>query len=126
MFPQSQLDTEGVWTRHHDFRQGAEGATQVDYLLASLNLKCRMSSHLVTLEAGKDNSDHRRRLGELATFIRKVENKRAWVSPARPKMVGWSLYTQFPRKTHTTHRIIAVIFWINWTWGDHAGDFRDG
>ena len=73
---QNQIDTENIWTCHHDFRQGFEGVTQMDYVLASLQLRGRSSSHVLSLETVKDNNDHRPVLFELATFLQKKPDKR--------------------------------------------------
>ena len=89
--PQNHIDADNLWTRHHGFQHGYEGATQMDYMLASLHLACRTGAQVLTLETVKDNSDHRPLLLDPRTLVQRKPNKRQWVPPNKPKFLGWRL-----------------------------------
>ena len=98
----------------------------MDYMLTSLQLSGRSSSHVLTLETVMDNSDHMPILLELATFLQRKLNNRHRIPPVKPKFLGWRLDSEVSaKKSHATsnysdHNLNELEL------GSIAGKFKEG
>ena len=105
-------------------RRGFDGCTQMDYMLASIQLAPRIAAQALTLETVRDPTDHRPILLDLLTHSRRRVNKRQCIPPSKPKFLGWRLDAEICEKTTTPQQVIVIIFSKNWSWAKFLGNSR--
>ena len=106
-------------------KMGTKGATQKDYLLASLQLASRASAQVLTLETVRDKSDHRPLLLDVLTHVQRRVNKRQWIPPSKPKNLGWRLDAEISAKNSHTIADYSDHILEQLDLGENSGKFKE-
>jgi hypothetical protein len=123
--PQSHIDTDNLWTCNHDWQRGFDGCTQMDYMLAFIQLAPRIAAQALTLETVRDPTDHRPILLDLLTHSRRRVNKRQRVPPSKPKFLGWRLDAEISAKNNHTTAGYSDHILEQLELGEISGKFKD-